>query len=224
MAYLSAMITLTALALTTISLVADRDATLVEHADGALANGSGPVLFAGRNNLTTDGVRRALIRFDLTGLAPAENPLITSGAAVVLANTTENNVEPREYRLHRVLADWSEGPSTGAGGGGAPSAAGDATWIHTSYPDAFWLHSGGQFEGTPSARLVVAGPGLYRFEGEGILRDLQLWYRHPELNFGWILIGDETTRQNARAFGSRENDDPALRPALELTYPRRDLP
>ncbi|HJQ98006.1 MAG TPA: DNRLRE domain-containing protein [Candidatus Polarisedimenticolaceae bacterium] len=213
-----------ALALTTITLTADRDATLVEQPDGTLANGSGPVLFAGRNNLSTDGVRRALIRFDLSGLAPRENPLVASSAAVVLANTTESNVEPREYRLHRVLADWSEGPSASSGGGGAPSVTGDATWIHASYPHVFWMHSGGQFEGTPSARLEVAGPGVYRFDGEGLLRDLQLWYRHPELNFGWVLIGDETTRQNSRAFGSRENSDPALRPALELTYPRRETP
>jgi hypothetical protein len=99
---------------------------------------------------------------------------------------------------------------------------GDATWIHARYPDTFWIHSGGQFDGIPSARLVVAGPGTYRFEGEGLLRDLQLWSRSPETNFGWILIGDETTRQNSRAFGSRENPDPALRPALELTYRRRD--
>ena len=213
-----------AVALTTIAIVADRDATLVEHPDGGLANGSGPVILAGRNNLATDGVRRALFRFDLAGLAPGANPLVASSAAVILANTTESNVEPREYRLHRVLSDWSEGPATGTGGGGAPAAAGDVTWIHASYPNAYWLHSGGQFDGTPSARLVVGGPGIYRLEGEGILQDLQIWYRHPELNFGWVLIGDETTRQNARAFGSRENSDPALRPTLELTYHRRDVP
>lgn len=218
------MLVLGALALTTITIVADRDATLVEHPDGALANGSGPVVFAGRNNMSTDGVRRALLRFDLGELAPGANPLVASSAAVVLANTTESNVEPREYRLHRVLADWSEGPSSGIGGGGAPALAGDATWIHATYPDLFWLHSGGQFEGSPSARLIVAGPGSYRFEGDGLQRDLELWYRHPELNFGWILIGDETTRQSSRAFGSRENPDPALRPALELTYPRREAP
>ena len=213
-----------AIALSTVALVADRDATLVEQPDGSLANGSGPVVFAGRNNLATDGVRRALIRFDLAPLAPGETPLAAEGAAVVLVNTTESNVEPREYRLHRVLADWSEGPSVGTGGGGSPAEAGDTTWIHTAYPVEHWMHSGGQFEGTPSARLVVGGPGSYRFEGEGLLRDLELWLRHPELNFGWVLIGDETTRQNARAFGSRENSDPALRPALELTYHRRNLP
>ena len=206
------------IALSTITIVADRDATLVEHPDGSLANGAGPVVFAGRNNLTTDGVRRALIRFDLASLAPGETPLAAAGAAVVIVNTTESNVEPREYRLHRVLADWSEGPSFGTGGGGVPTAEGDVTWIHTSFPDGLWMHSGGQFEGTPSARVVVGGPGVYRFEGEQLLRDLELWTRSPETNFGWILIGDETTRQNSRAFGSRENSDPALRPALELSY------
>ena len=207
-----------AIALSTITIVADRDVTLVEHPDGSLANGAGPVVFAGRNNQPTDGVRRALIRFDLASLAPGQNPLAAAGAAVLLVNTTESNVEPREYRLHRVLADWSEGPSSGTGGGGVPSVEGDATWIHASYPSELWMHSGGQFEGTPSARVLVGGAGAYRFEGEQLLRDLELWLRHPELNFGWVLIGDEATRQNSRAFGSRENSDPALRPALELSY------
>ena len=101
-----------------------------------------------------------------------------------------------------------------------PSADGDVTWIHASSPSSTWLHAGAQFEGTPSARVIVAGPGVYRFEGEGIDADVRLWFRNPEQNFGWILIGDETTRQNAKAFGSRENSDQSLRPALELTYPR----
>lgn len=215
---------LIALASLALTLVADRDATLVEHPDGALGNGVGPVVFAGRNNLATDGIRRALIRFDLGELGPGERPLVADSAALVLVNLTESNVEPREYRLHRVLADWSEGTSSGSGGGGSPATPGDATWIHASYPTELWMHAGAQFEGTPSARLVIGGPGSYRFDGDGILRDLELWFRHPELNFGWVLIGDEATRQNSRAFGSRENPDPALRPALELTYHRRDLP
>jgi len=120
--------------------------------------------------------------------------------------------------LHRVLADWGEGTSASSGGGGAAATPGDATWIHAYYPDAFWMHNGAQFEGTPDASLTLTGPGVYRIESDALLRAVRLWALHPERNFGWILIGDETGRQTVRAFASRENPDPALRPRLEITY------
>ena len=207
----------------TVIVVADRDATLIEHPDGALASGAGPSVFAGRNNLADNGVRRALLRFELAVAGPPRGgPSIVEKVAVVVTNLTESNTVPREYRLHRVLADWGEGASVNAGGGGAPAEQGDATWIHSFHDRDFWLHNGGQFEGEPSARLVVSGPGTYRFESPQLARDVALWARNPELNFGWILIGDETSRQTVRAFGSRENPDPAVRPVLEITF-RRNL-
>jgi hypothetical protein len=203
-----------------VAIVADRDATLIEDANGSLANGAGPVLFAGRNNAASNSVRRALVRFDLAvetrGDRPAQAAL--EHVAVVLTNTTESNAAPCEYRLHRLLADWGEGTSSTTGGSGAPATQNDATWVHGFYPDASWLHNGAQFDGEPSARLIVAGPGVYRFEGDGLTRDVEDWARDPRTNFGWILIGDEARPQTARAFGSRENADPGLRPVLELTY------
>jgi len=205
----------------TIEVPAARDTTLIEDPDGALGNGAGPAVFAGRTNALTGGVRRGLLYFDLnTALAKPGRvvSLEVEKVAVVLSNTTESNVTPREYRLHRLLADWGEGISSSSGGTGAPSAPKDATWLHTFYPDAFWMHNGAQFDGEPSARLVVGGPGTYRFEGDGLLRDVQVWMKDPSRNFGWILIGDETARQTVRAFASREFPDGLLRPVLELTY------
>jgi hypothetical protein len=202
----------------TVTVVADRDGTLFENSDGALASGAGPSIFAGRNNAADNGVRRGLLRFDLTDTLPSGGAHVVASVALVITNLTESNTVPREYRLHRVLADWGEGASSSAGGGGAPAQPGDATWIHTFYSQDFWVHNGCQFDGEPSARLVVAGPGIYRFESAGLIRDLALWAESPELNFGWILIGDETVRQTVRAFGSRENPDPASRPALEITF------
>ena len=205
----------------TVTVVADRDATLIEHPDGALASGSGPSVFAGRNNLADNGVRRALLRFELAVAEPPRGGrFIVEKVALVVTNLTESNVVPREYRLHRVLADWGEGASVNAGGGGAPAEPGDATWVHSFHHRDFWLHNGGQFVGEPSARLVVVGPGTYRFESPQLARDVALWATRPELNFGWILIGDETSRQTVRAFGSRENPDPAVRPALEISFRR----
>jgi hypothetical protein len=212
---------LTALVLASVVLIAaDRDATIFEESDGLLANGAGPTVFSGRNNLSADGIRRGLIRFDLTGVAipTATRPLILESVELVLTNLTASNVDPREFRLHRVLADWTEGPAYSQGGFGVPPLPGDVTWLHRSYPSQFWMHAGSQFDGEPSARLVVSGPGVYRFSGDGLSRDLAYWLQHPDQNFGWILIGDETTRQNARAFGSRENPNPDYQPVLELRY------
>jgi hypothetical protein len=204
----------------TVTLVADRDATLVEDPDGTLASGVGPLVFAGRNNLPDNGVRRGLLRFDLAGALPPGALQTIETVALVVTNLTESNAAPREYRLHRVLADWGEGASSSSGGGGAPAQPGDATWLHTFHDRSFWSHNGGQFDGEPSARLVVAGPGTYRFESPQLARDLELWATRPELNFGWILIGDETVRQTAKAFGSRENPEPASRPVVEIIFRR----
>jgi hypothetical protein len=51
-----------------------------------------------------------------------------------------------------------------------------------------------------------------------LVQDVRLWWSAPERNFGWILIGDETTPQTAKSFASRESPEPALRPVLEVTY------
>jgi hypothetical protein len=210
----------------TVYVEAARDTTLLEDPDGALANGAGSYVFAGRNNAQVCGVRRGLFFFDLQKVFAEPGPaavLEIEKVAVILTNLTESNVSPREYRLHRVMADWGEGASWSGGGAGAPSAPADATWIHAFHADTFWLHNGGQFEGGPSARLVVAGPGSYRFEGDDLLRDVKLWMQEPGRGFGWILLGDETTRQTVRAFASREFPDANLRPILEITYTVRKL-
>lgn len=202
----------------TVVLEADRDTTLIEDPDGGLANGSGPFLYAGRTNQGTGGVRRALVRFDV-GSAVPRGAVIQR--AVLVLTVTPGNPGPRVYRLHPVLDDWGEGASSSGGGSGAPSEPGDATWIHTFYDTGTWTHSGGQFLGWASAEEVLDEPGIYRFESDAILRDVRVWSRLAEANHGWILIGDETTRQTVKSLASREHPDPSLRPVLEISYRTR---
>ncbi len=81
------------------------------------------------------------------------------------------------------------------------------------------MHSGGQFVGRVSARQEVGPGGFYTWEStEHLVQDVRLWNRAPQRNFGWILIGDETTRQNAKKLASRENPDATVRPLLEIAY------
>ena len=195
---------------------ADRDATLIEHPDGNLGNGSGPSIFVGRTGQSQNGVRRAVVRFDVASALPEHAVIESASLTLYLA---PSNPTTREIRLHRVLADWGEGASASSGGSGAPAQTGDVTWIHTFHDSEFWVHSGGQFVGRVSARLDVAGSGFYTWDStHHLVQDVRLWTSNPSRNFGWILIGDETEPQTAKNFASRERPDLALRPALEITY------
>ena len=200
----------------TVIIEATRDATLIEHPDGALANGSGPRLFAGRTGQDQNGTRRVLLHFDVARVVPRRAIIETATLTLYM---TPSNPETRTLRLQRVLADWGEGPSSSSGGSGAESEPGDATWVHSFYDSDFWVHGGGQFVGRASAELEVAGSGLYTWGSDRhLVHDVRLWRSASGRNFGWILIGDETERQSVKSFASRESPDLALRPMLEVTY------
>ena len=200
----------------TVTIEADLDSTLIEDPDGALANGSGAYFFVGRTGQDTGGIRRTLLRFDVAGALPRR--VIIESVSLTLY-LWPSNPAVREVRLHRVLADWGEGPSSSSGGGGDDSEPGDATWIHTFYDRDSWVRAGGQFVSRVSARQDVGGEGFYSWEdSHHLVQDVRLWNAAPQRNFGWILIGDEATRQSAKSFVSREHPDLNLRPVLEVTY------
>jgi hypothetical protein len=195
---------------------ASHDATLIEDPDGALANGAGPYFFAGHTSQEENGIRRALIRFDVAAALPDLAIIDSVSLTLYMA---PSNAEPRDLTLHRVLRVWNEGPSSSSGGIGAPSEPGDVTWIHTYYDDEFWPYPGGQFLRRESAALRVGDSGFYTWRSTAhLVQDVALWKAAPERNFGWALLGDETTLQNSKSFASRENEDPALRPVLEIAY------
>jgi hypothetical protein len=195
----------------TVFIEAARDATLIEHPDGAMANGSGPFFFAGRTSQAQNGIRRGL-------LSALPRNAIVEGVSLRLYQSG-SNTGTRELRLHRVQAPWGEGPSSSSGGGGVPAGAGDATWIHSFYDEDFWVRRGGQFLGRASARQEVGDTGYYTWDSSRhLVEDVRLWNSAPGRNFGWIVIGDEATEQNAKKLASRENPDAARRPRLEVIY------
>jgi len=201
----------------TISVPADRDATLVESPDGVLANGAGPTLFAGRTNQNPGSVRRALLHFALPPLpSDGQGRGIVERAALVL-HVVPGNAGPREIGAYAVVADWTEGPSVASGGVGAPAQPGDVTWLHASYPSQYWPVNGGLFDGHLLASTTVDGEGVYRLEGPGLTALVAAWLQDPSRNLGILLAGDETVRQTSKALASRENPEAALQPVLEIT-------
>lgn len=192
------------------------DATLVESATGALANGKGLFLHAGRTNQATESLRRGLLRFDVAAALPPEARI--EEARLVL-NVTGGNGDPGELAVHLVTRAWTEGPSNAPGGQGSPAQPGDVTWLHGSYPTLAWNRPGGDFLPVPSAAAWVNAPGSYTLtHPQRLARDVRLWLRSPGRNHGWVLVGDEQTAGGSRRVDARESADPALRPQLEIRY------
>jgi hypothetical protein len=204
------------LAAATVQLEPSRDATLIQDPAGALANGSGPNFFVGHNNQLENGVRRALVRFDVASVLP---PRAIIDEVSLSLSTNPGNPAPRSIRIHRVLADWGEGASSASGGGGGPAGPGDVTWIHTFWDTMAWVHEGGQFVARPSGEVEIGDADRYMFASSPhLIQDVRLWAHNPAHNFGWILIGDESTQQTVKSIASRETDVPERRPLLEIRY------
>jgi hypothetical protein len=197
-----------------LSIAPARDNTLFESADGELSDGAGPALFAGN---TGQGLaRRALLFFDVASRVPA-GARVDSVVLTLQVSNAPNSI-PRQITVHRLLADWGEGASVAAGGGGVASTEGDATWVHTYYPSQTWSTPGGEFDPAISASLLVEGVGAYAWSGSVLTTDVQSWLTQPGSNHGWLVLGEETGLNTARRFESREAAEPSTRPALTIYY------
>jgi hypothetical protein len=194
----------------------EKDSTLIENSTGALSNGSGPAIFAGRISSGSNSIRRALVDFNLSSQIPPGSIVTKAILSLYLSST---NAGPVPIRLHRVLADWGEGASASSGGGGAPSTPGDSTWIHRFYADSFWNQAGGDFDPTPSAVALVDQIGRYSWGSTAeMVSDVQGWLDHPETGFGWILLGDESRATTVKRFDSREAPELESRPLLYVEF------
>ncbi len=222
-ACLLAVATASAASAEVVTIPPERDNTLFQDADGDTSNGAGPAFFAGNNgqNLT----RRALLAFDLAAQVPAGSKV--DSVVLTLQISSAPDTFSRRFTLHRVLANWGEGQSYSSGGAGAPATPGDATWLHTFYPDQLWAHAGGDFEPAASASELVGDVGRYVWTGAGMTADVQTWLGQPASNFGWLIQGEEIGPRTVRRFDSRESDLAANRPALTIyfsaTVPSRSM-
>ena len=57
-----------------------------------------------------------------------------------------------------------------------------------------------------------------------MVADVQAWLDQPSGNFGWLLLGGESTSATSKRFDSKENDTPANRPVLEVEFSLPPVP
>lgn len=221
-------------AATVVMLAAVRDNTLYESEAGALSNGAGDYLFAGRTNHAPNSLenpsdrrglfRRALLAFDVAASVPAGAIVTSAELRLYVSNVSLLNdagVLDVPVAVHRAFAGWGEGASDAVQqeGIGALAEPGDATWIHAVVGGTLWSAPGGDFAAEPSATTTVGDKfRTYAWSGPGLVADVQGWVDDPASEFGWVVVGDESAPLTAKRFNSRENPDVATRPVLTLTY------
>jgi hypothetical protein len=201
----------------TVVLAPSRDATLYLTSDGSLADGTGPHVIVGATNGFQ--LRRALLAFDMASQIPPGSHVTRVALTLRLSRTISGS---QSIELHRVTADWGEGPSnagTSRDGLGASAKSGDATWIHTFFPDKRWAKAGGDFTPAADAAADAGGFGDVTWESSAaMIARVQSWVDQPSTNFGWILIGNETTAATTKEFDSREVIPGSTRPALTVEF------
>jgi hypothetical protein len=205
----------TAVGAETALIGATQDNTLYESPTGRLSNGRGEHMFVG---LTAGNEkRRAVIAFKNLEAIPA-GATITSVRMHLLL--TRQNSGLTRIALHRITDDWGEGVSIASEeeGRGANSAPDDATWAHRFYSLLTWDNLGGDFVETPSDEQFFDSIGVYTFGStDQMVADVQAWVDDDSLNFGWILVGNETAPSSKR-FATKDNANPDFHPVLEVEF------
>ena len=161
------------------------------------SSGACDSIFSGLTDNGAGTARRALLQFDIAGSIPA-NSTITSVALNMTVTRGSNHVDTT-FTLHPNSGAWvegTEGCGVRGGGQGEPSTGG-VTW--NTMPGNVTTASGSTLinNTTPvwSSTAVMVS-------------DVQDWLDNPGTNYGWVVIGDETTDTTTRRFGSRESASP----------------
>lgn len=202
-------------------LGAAKDNTLYEDAAGGLSNGAGQYMFVGRVALAGEGKRRrAVLAFSVAEAVPVGSTI--TSVSLTLWMSRAPIISDQDVTLHRLSADWGEGESDAPleEGMGTVATPGDATWRHTFFDTDTWNASGGDFSSVISGIQVITGVGSYTWVSTAqMVQDVQGWLNDPDANFGWLLLGNETSLASAKRFNTREfTEDPTRQPILAIEF------
>ena len=211
----SSILCLTAQQTITATFTSTMDATIFsEVPDGANGHGN---LLVGRTD--DSNLRRALIQFDIVGIPLDANILSVS------LEINGDRYDADAVGLHRVTTHWGEGDFDGAGQLPVPAQQGDATWTHGIFDTHPWETLGGDFISVASASGSVVDNAVNVFEGEEMIWDVYGWLLGNLPNYGWILVGDESTDGSVVSLVSRETmrSQPLLVVRYALPGPECDV-
>lgn len=200
-----------------VALVSVADNTLIEDPAGEYSCGAAQYFFAGRVGVNGGGyLRRGALRFNLSSI-PAGATI--NAVSLKMYCSAAGLTSSYPVALKKFLLSWGEGTSVAFGGGGADATVGDVTWNLRFYPGQPWPTPGGAFSTVTSATKNISGIAFYTWTTTpAMVADVQGWLNNSATNFGWCVVGNETTMQSAKRFDSRESTAVSARPLLTVTY------
>ncbi|KAL3938246.1 MAG: hypothetical protein SGBAC_006805 [Bacillariaceae sp.] len=176
---------------------------------------------------TPDGVRRALLSFDLSSVnwpsdvkvACAEVRLAVDSAASVMPPSANG------LTLHKVTTAWTTNGNThldGIHGGNAQH--GDATWQYASFPNEEWQNPGGDFAGDSLSReSTISSTDGIKYSYFGSTKRMHAivneWIEYPKDNHGMLIKSDELADDpiGYKMYHGAESN-PKLIPKLIVVY------
>ncbi|MCG2417592.1 HYR domain-containing protein, partial [Aequorivita sp. F47161] len=202
----------------TVNLTPIKDNTLFQENPGN-SNGAGQLMYVGRNGVGMNN--RGLITFDVSSSIPTGATITAVSLTMTADHPTATN-GAHSFNLHRLLEDWGEGasdngiaPGSPGGGFGVTAIAPDATWNDAMLGTPWAAGAGGNFNPASSATQTVNLNGPYIWSSATLVSDVQDMLDNPGTNFGWAILGNETSFGTTKRFGTRESGIP---PVLEITY------
>lgn len=174
---------------------------------------------AGRDG--SGGVRRGLLRFDLSSI-PAGSTVTSATLQLTVVKVPGNGPVNSTFDLFRLLASWREGTKTG--NNGAAATTGETTWNARMLGTATWTTPGARSDAaaTASASTAVTSTdnAKYSWSGSDLTADVQFWVNDSSQNFGWLLTSRaETSSRSVRGFASREDAANAGKLVIGYTPP-----
>ena len=159
----------------TLPVVAD---TFINSGRPDNSAGGNPWFDAGTDGQTIPGpgVRRGLLRFDLSSL-PSGSTITSAVVQLTVTHVPGFGAVDSTFDLRRLTAAWGEG--TNSGSSGAPAVTGDTTWTARILGTANWTVAGALSDAaaTASASTPVGSTinATYQWSGAGLVSDVQLW-------------------------------------------------
>ncbi len=199
-----------------------RDTTLIENSDGLLSNGASDFICVGNTNQGSSmNTRRGLIAFDVATEVPAGSVI---DSVTLRLHMSQTMTGAQTVSLRRATQEWGEGTSNSFGCQGTVATIDDATWLYRFYipidptVSPAWSNPGGDFAVSSAASAVVGGVGNYTWSSATMTSQVQAWLDDPFSNFGWGILGNESSSSTAKRFDSRSISTVGFRPTLEIEF------
>jgi hypothetical protein len=144
------------------------------------------------------GRSRALVKFDLSGIAPTSQVVYARANFRMFYPPSPEGRTLAGLKIFRELRAWNE--STGVGGLGSLETGNGASWLYAQGISAPWQEPGGKYaadyyylESGYAGTSALEQGELASYRTRAVMEDAQKWISNPGTNYGWLVYNPGET-------------------------------